>query len=79
MPTHYAEVLVDQQDLTIAVHPGQEVLVNVGDDYSYFAPATLDGIAHIHLMQPLPAHYLIRVSCDLLPAAVVLYPAVQSA
>lgn len=38
MPHHYAEVLVMPMDLTIAVRPGQDVFINVGDQYNYFAP-----------------------------------------
>lgn len=79
MPNHYAEVLVMPMDLTIAVRPGQDVFINVGDQYNYFAPATQDGIAHIHLMTPLTQPYLIRVWCDLLPASVHLHHTAESA
>lgn len=73
MPTHFAEILIGTHDLIIATHPGQDVLVNVGDAYNYFVPATSDGIARIHLMTPLPPTHLIRVWCDLLPATLALH------
>ena len=79
MPPLYAEILVGEQDLCIATRPGQDLFVNVGDQYIYFAPATANGIAHIHLMNPLTTTNLIRVWCDLLPANIRLHPAVESA
>ncbi|WP_125711469.1 hypothetical protein [Lacticaseibacillus porcinae] len=79
MPPLYAEILVSEQDLTIAIRPGQDLFVNVGDQYNYFAPATANSIAHIHLMNPLATTDSIRVWCDLLPANIRLHSAVESA
>lgn len=71
MPMGHAELIQatpNATQLIIATHPGQDLFLNVGDNFTYYHEATNDGIAQFNLMHPLPPDAPIHVWCNFTPA-----------